>query len=679
MENPPLATAADQPDQLVLVRAPPTRRRTRAPDPVAGELPVARVLVDIPLAHLDRPFDYLVPASMAEAAVAGVRVMVRFAGQEVDGFLLERAAETSHDGRLARLRKVVSPEPVLARQIAALARSVADRYAGTVADVLRLAVPPRHAAVEREAAVDTAPGAPAAPEPAGWADHVDGPALLGMLTAGSAPRAVWNPGPGADWPDLLARLMTATLSSGRGALAVLPDAHDLARADRELSRLTGQRHHAVLTADLGPAERYRRWLAIRRGAVRAVLGTRAAMFAPVRDLGLVVVWDDGDDLHAEPRAPYPHVREVLLLRALQEGAGAVVGGFARTAEAEQLVNAGWARPVVPGRTSIRRSAPRIHVAGGDQELARDEAARTARLPSIAWRTARAGLKQGPVLVQVPRTGYVPALLCARCRSAARCDICHGPLGLRPGGGPPVCGWCDRRAVAWTCHRCSGTSVRAAVVGAARTAEELGRAFPGAPVRTSGRGSVLAEVPAEPALVVATPGAEPITPDGYAAALLLDGDSMLARPGLRATEEALRRWLRAAALVRSGPDGGAVVIVANAAVPAVQALVRWDPAGHAARELADRAALGFPPVARAIEITGAAEEIAELLHLADLPEEAQLLGPVAARTADHQQVVLRAPRHAASRLTVAVKAAQGIRAARRSGGPVRVRVDPVDLG
>jgi primosomal protein N' (replication factor Y) (superfamily II helicase) len=669
----------DQPDQLALVRAPPARRRTRAPDPVADELPVARVLVDIPLAHLDRPFDYLVPASMAEAAVAGVRVLVRFAGQDVEGFLLERAADSSHDARLARLRKVRSPEPVLAPQIAALARSVADRYAGTVADVLRLAVPPRHAAVEREEAVEIAPGAPVAPEPAGWADHVDGPALLEALTAGGVPRAVWNPGPGADWPDLVARLMTATLSGGRGALAVLPDAHDLTRADRELGRLAGHRQHVVLTADLGPAERYRRWLAVRRGAVRAVLGTRAAMFAPVSDLGLVVVWDDGDDLHAEPRAPYPHVREVLLLRALQEGAGAVVGGFARTAEAEQLVETGWARPVVPDRTSTRRSAPRITAAGGDQELARDQAARSARLPSIAWRVARAGLKQGPILVQVPRTGYVPALHCARCRSAARCTICHGPLGLHSGGGPPVCEWCAQQVVAWTCHRCGGITVRAAVVGAARTAEELGRAFPGVPVRTSGRGSVLTEVPAEPALVVATPGAEPTTAGGYAAALLLDGDSLLARPGLRAAEEALRRWLRAAALVRSGPDGGAIVVVADAAVPAVQALVRWDPAGHAVRELADRAALGFPPVARAIEITGGAEDVAELLHLAELPEDAQTLGPVAARTEGHQQFVLRAPRPAASRLTAAVKAAQGIRAARRSGGPVRVRVDPVDLG
>ena len=121
------------------------RRATREPGPVAVVLPVARVAVDIPLAHLDRPFDYLIPERLSDQAVPGCRVRVRFAGQLVDGYLLERAAVSGHQGRLARLERVVSPEPVLSPEIMALAREVADRYAGTMADVLRLAIPPRHA------------------------------------------------------------------------------------------------------------------------------------------------------------------------------------------------------------------------------------------------------------------------------------------------------------------------------------------------------------------------------------------------------------------------------------------------------------------------------------------------------------------------------------------------------
>src|SRR5579863_1304945 len=135
---------------------------------VSERLPVARVAVDISLAHLDRPFDYLVPAAMDETAVPGCRVRVRFAGQLVDGYLLDRIQTSEHQGRLSRLERVISPEPVLTPEIFALARSVADRYAGTLADVLRLAIPPRHATAEREAPAapqtPPAPGTPPAPQ-----------------------------------------------------------------------------------------------------------------------------------------------------------------------------------------------------------------------------------------------------------------------------------------------------------------------------------------------------------------------------------------------------------------------------------------------------------------------------------------------------------------------------------
>ncbi|MEW5633344.1 primosome assembly protein PriA, partial [Streptomyces hydrogenans] len=75
--------------------------------------------------------------------------------------------------------------------------------------------------------------------------------------------------------------------------------------------------------------------AVRRGAVRAVVGTRAAMFAPVRDLGLVVVWDDGDGSHSDPHAPQPHSREVLLLRAGHDRSAFLLGATGCTVEAAQ--------------------------------------------------------------------------------------------------------------------------------------------------------------------------------------------------------------------------------------------------------------------------------------------------------------------------------------------------------
>ena len=657
---------------------PARRGASRDPGPVAAVLPVARVAVDIPLAHLDRPFDYLVPGRLSDQAVPGCRVRVRFAGQLVNGYLLGRAEASEHQGRLARLERVVSPEPVLSPEIMALAREVADRWAGTLADVLRLAIPPRHARTESAAPLP-APGGPGPgrPAPGPWARYPDGPAFLDALASRRGPRAVWSALPGPHWPEEIAGAVATAAAAGRGALAVVPDVRDLSLLDEALTAQLGPGRHVTLSADLGPAERYRRWLAVRRGARRVVAGTRAAMFAPVSELGLVVLWDDGDDLHAEPRAPYPHAREVLALRAHRTGAAVLIGGFARTTESTSLVASGWARPIVTGRAVLRDHAPAVRAAGGDTELARDEAAQTARLPSLVLRTAREGLASGPVLVQVPRRGYVAALGCARCRERARCAACGGPLALASVGAAPRCGWCGAADERWRCSRCGHSAVRALVTGAGRTAEELSRAFPGVPLITSGGAAMIPAVPGSPALVVATPGAEPRAAGGYAAAMLLDGWMLLGRPSLRAAEETLRRWMNAAALVRAGPAGGRVVVVADSAIPAVQALIRWDPVTHSERELDERAELHFPPAVRIAAVSGPQDAVEALLADSGLPPGAELLGPVD-EPPDGVRMLVRVPRSAALTLAGALQRGQAGRSARKAPGTVRVQLDPAEL-
>lgn len=694
--------------------APATRARrpgrNRGEWQPAAVRPVARVLVDVALPHLDRTFDYRVPTHLDDAAVPGVRVRVRFAGRLVDGFLLERSEDTAHAGRLAWVDKVVSPEPVLTAEVAGLARAVADRYAGVMADVLRLAVPARHARVESESPRERDTTDPVPVDRAGWEAYPRGGAFLDALAGGRAAHAVWQALPGEEWAARLAEAAVATRSAGRSALLVVPDQRDVARLHAACAALLGEDGVVALTAELGPAERYRRWLAVRRGSVRVVVGTRSAAFAPLGELGLLAVWDDGDDSHSEPRAPYPQVRDVLVLRAHREGAALLLAGFARTAEAQVLVETRWASPVAADRATVRARMPRVTAIGEtDTQLVRDPAARAARVPGVAFEAARAALGAGrPVLVQVPRSGYLPFLACASCRDAARCRHCAGPLGLpRSGAGSegalPACRWCGRAELAFRCGHCGSRRLRAGVVGAGRTAEELGRAFPGVTVRTSGGGAeVLDTVPAGPALVVATPGAEPVVEGGggagYGAALLLDGWAMLARPDLRVAEETLRRWFAAAAGVVPHTDGGRVVVVAEASLPTVQALVRWDPAGHAEAELAERAEVGFPPAVRMAAVEGPPAAVAEICDAVlgtgrvdpSPPEGVELLGPVEIDPPDRpgaghgaadevrERALLRVPRRAGRDLARALHDAQALRTARKAPETVRVRLDPDEI-
>lgn len=725
--NPPHGrpAAPEEPLQLSLLHGFPASAAAAGPA-LAAELPVARVLLESSLPHLDRPFDYSVPAELDSAARPGVRVKVKFSGQELGGYLLERTADSDAGHPLVPLYKVVSPVAVLTPAVAELAGRVAARYAGTVSDVLRVAVPPRMARLEKDFAPgglldpalfdaanedpDTQPAAP----PSCWVDYHNGPAFLQHLAAGESPRAVLSALQGfgdRGWPRLVAEAVAAVRRSGRGAVVVVPDYRDLDRAEAALLELLPAGDVARLTADDGPTPRYRSFLRVLSGAAGVAVGTRSAAYAPVHNLGLVVCWDDGDDLHIEQRSPYAHAREVLLLRAAHEGAACLFAGHARSTEVQRLVESGWASPVEAGRAVLRRTVPRVLNTADSFEQERDPLARVARLPGAAWRAAKEGLERGPVLVQVARAGYAPSLACERCREPARCTTCNGPLAIAgPAGSSavPLCRWCSVAAPGWRCVHCNGDRLRRGATGALRTAEELGRAFPGKPVITSSGDRVLATVPDAKALVVATVGAEPVAAGGYAAALLLDGDSLLRRENLRAGEDAVRRWFNAAALVRPVADGGLVVITAEDTA-GVGALLRWDPAGYAGRELALRQELSLPPAVRIASVTGGRTAVAHFGQAvaAALAKQAIVLrsagpallpraggagsgsprdgGSSAAspgasdrRGGEDVRTLLFIPYAQATEATKAMRAVKAAAAARRTDDPVQLRLDGVDV-
>ncbi|GAB3654662.1 primosomal protein N' [Glycomyces tarimensis] len=630
---------------------------------------IAAVCIDQPLPQLDRLFDYRIPDDLRDVVRPGCRVKVRFGRRKIGGYVIDVKHETDFDGKLLWISELVSPQSVLTPEAARLARAVADRYAGTLIDVLRLAVPERRKRVEDEPPRASLPVA--APSRHNWKRYIAGEAFLRALGATKSPKAVWNALPGEDWPARLAEAAAVTAAAGRGAVLVVPDQADLDRLDAALEAVLGAGRHVTLAAQMGPTKRYRAFLRAARGEVRIVAGTRAAAFAPVADLGLVAIWDDGDESHVDRHAPYPHAREVLLTRADLADAACLVGGHARTPQAQLLVDAEWAASITAAREEVRAAVPRIAPVGDESDMARDPSGGTARLPTVAWEAARAALaREQPVLVQVPRRGYVPAVSCQRCRTRAVCHHCSGPLRLTGARRAPVCGWCGRAPEDYRCRECGSGRVRARVIGAERTAEELAQAFVGASVVESTGAKRLDAAPEGRSVVVATPGVEPPAPGGYGAVLLLDTWALLTRADLTASEDALRRWMNAVALAR--PDGTAVV-VADGGLAVVQALMRWDPAWFASKELGERAELGFPPAMKMAALTGpcgAPEKLA-----ADLPADlgAEAIGPIPVDE-DTERLLLRVRRRDGAALAAALARASAERAGAKAE-PVRVQIDP----
>lgn len=712
----------------------PRRQPGRRRRDVATDLPIARVCVGVTPIHLDRPFDYEVPETLSNAAQPGCRVRIRFAGRLVDGFVLSREASSDHVGVLAQLERVNGP-PVVTAAGLVLARTVADRYVGTLFDVLRMVVPARHARAERtELATPTEPGANAVvtptdadvtapmvesgrgPDRVSWDEYEGGGRLLAELGSRTSQpvRATVTLAGADDAAQRLVELVCAAVvqrqavdarhAGPRGrsgsCLVLVPDARMVASVTSLLVPMFGPQV-VRLTADLGPAQRYRTYLRILAGDVCVVVGTRAAVFAPLPDLALTVMWDDGDDTYLEPHSPGWHAREVLAMRSAQEGCDLVYVGFARSVEVCRMVRTGFLRSIAPTRAMARNRRPEVVAVDGVLGDHRgDTDGVPVRIPPKAFEVIRAGLRTGPVLIQVARAGYLPAVSCTGCRARASCPHCHGPLSQRARAASPQCQWCGRIIADYACPKCGGTHLSARAIGAVRTAEELGRAFPGTPVLLSGsEHGVRDTVPAAPALVVSTVGAEPTARGGYAAAVLLDVDRELARPDIRAEEEALRRWLAAVALVRSrgggaaggtpgastdGPAGGIVLLVGNPAARAVQAVLRADPVGWAERELAERREAKLPPAYCLAAVAG--EQAATHRLVAPLTTDSRWIvhGPteVAVRAevapGDHRYLIVAARPNAAA-------LAQELRAGLimiSAGGRYRlpsVRIDPISVG
>ncbi|MET0734901.1 MAG: primosomal protein N' [Microbacterium sp.] len=651
---------------------------------------VARVLIDSPLPQLDRLFDYAVPDALAADAAAGVRVRVplRSAGRMVDGFIVELGERDASDRPLSDLDAVVSPVPVLTPRLYALARRAADRAAGSASDILRLAIPKRMVRAEKAILGAGSPEPPTVePVERARADEVLAtyPELAEALDSGA--RIALDAVPrqerledGTDvgsWAALLAAAAVHTLGHGRSAIVAVPDHRDQAQV---LAALAGRAPaDAIVEVDArqtSPA-RYAAFLRTLAPAPCIVVGNRSAVYAPVHDLGLIALWDDGDSLLTEPLSPGVHPRDAALIRQELDGGALLFAGHTRTTDVERLVAVGWLRELSPRR----RTSARVVLSA-----TREGESRGARVPSAAFAAAREALAQGPVLVQVARPGYAPALVCAECRHPARCTHCGGPLQAKRPGAVPDCGWCGRAANGWTCPDCSSTKVRMASAGSERTADELGRAFPGVRIIVADGEHPVLRVDERPALVVATRGAEPIASGGYRAVILLDGDRMLLADDLRIGESCLRWWSNAAALAAPG----APVHLVGVAGPVARALATWTQPAYARAELADRAPLRMPPTVRVAALEGDARALDGALDAlrAAVPElgDGAILGPVP--TAAAMRALVRFDYALGARVAESLRAsvvADALTARRSAKGrptaprnTLRVRVDVPDL-
>lgn len=572
---------------------------------------VARVCVDSALPHLDRPFDYSIPASLADVVTIGSRVRVRFAGRLVSAVVISIASASDFAGKLTPIHSSAKVPSYTAAAIE-LAQAVARRYGGSLWDVLRLMAPPRVASLEDRAwngpagIVERYADAAAAPRP----DAVG----LDITELARGARVVWQalPEPGRAAATPVAALAAAAAAAAvheQSAIIAVPDARALAALEAELARLGLRRWNvrtggevAVLDTDDGANARYGSYLAAMHGLARVVIGTRAVALQPVPALGFVALWDDGSPTYDDPHAPYWNARSVAAWRAELEGAGMLIASYTPTVESLALANHGWATLAAPSRATVRAVAPAIEVVGDDKRTA-EGASGWHWMPGSVWRAARKAVAEGPVAIVVPRTGYVRAVACGSCGEWAECRDCGGTLRQDHVTAPLVCRDCGKEQPDWHCAHCQGRRIKQVRQGVERIAEQVRAMAKDVPVAiSSGATGVLGDASVGEGFVVATPGAVPAIPGGYAAAVVIGAEAP-ASGGLGAEMRAVRWWLSVAALARPRGDGGRVYLVGTLPDAARRALETWDPLSAAQDAFAERTELSLPPARRSIQIVG----------------------------------------------------------------------------
>ena len=558
--------------------------------PRAVVLPIARVRVDTDVFHLDQMYYYAIPERISAQIATGVRVQLPFGGRETEGIVVDRVEQADRAGELKSITKVLSPHPIATVESLRLFERLAQKYACNPWDIIRSAIPPRVASIDKNFS----------------------PLSISGVAHGKSNTTYQSFRPFIEPHRQLNSIVDRNLASG-SVLIVAPDEKDVDLIIESLMSL--EKAPIKLTAAMSRDQRYLNFLTAMTSEKCILVGTRSAIFAPVAQLSTIIVFKESSFDHYEVRSPGWNTRSVAQIRASDEKLNLILMGFSPSIEASFEID----------NKDIKYLTSResINVKGFTPSDG-------ALLPGRIFSEIRAALKEGPVLFLAPRKGYGNALLCAHCRNIALCG-CGGRLSVASKTANPTCVHCGKNFDSWKCSFCNRDKQYLAGRGIERASEEISRAFAGYPVIISAGDVIKDKIEKKPSLVLATPGAQPEVNGGYSAVVVLDGMRFFAHTDLRTAERARELFFETAALI--SPQGK-VLLVIDDSHPICASISRWNVAPLLKRELSERRDLDLPPfVTSAVLVMDQsnANQILSGLNKAKeqgrLPASSRVFGPV----------------------------------------------------
>ncbi|MFM7013708.1 MAG: hypothetical protein ACKOXT_01790 [Actinomycetota bacterium] len=571
---------------------------------------VASVVFLSPLPQLDREFDYEIPIQLNEQITFGSRVLVNFGRSKkpIEAIVVGIKNESDFSGKLSAIEAIVTTESVISVEILNTAREIASRNVSTLGEILKFFIHPHMPRSYSNTISDLAPSLP----------NTAALDLKGLLarpipeisTGGTrgfflAPPKEVTIGDEAvpSWLALYVQLAREAIARGKSAIIAVPDFRDLSVLRKHLSSQGLQDWVSDLSTDQAKSKSYSQWLKALRSDAIIAIGTRSAMFAPVKNLGLILVWDESDDSFTDQASPYLRALDVALIRQNVSGASLIFSSHCVSTEIFRLLDIGYLENL-----SVNFPTPRISLSEPGF-----------RIDSPAFKAIKEGLLEGSVLVQVASPGESVWLSCKECDARACCAKCSGPL-FTDSNSKLRCRWCNGYSLDYVCG-CGSNQLTSGRAGSSRTATELGKAFPGVRVIESTYETKTLTVKNKNTLVVATAGAEPSVSGGYQTVVILDAQVLLSRQSLFAEEDAVRKWSNAFAKI--SPKGRGLLVGISGSL--AQNISLWAQMEIAANQYQSRQQLSLPPAAKLGSISAEQAIVERFKELLEKTEDVQIVG------------------------------------------------------
>lgn len=545
----------------------------------------AQVVAKSNLIQLDREFDFVIPEQMQGQIAIGQQVSFPFGRSKKlqTGFVVGLSDQS--DYATSEIAEILHPAIALSRELFEFCRLVADRQCVALGEVLSAAIPDHMARTAVPEPRELTPPKPVS-------NHIEvSPDFTLRSAVLSSGRAIELSGAlHSDWAVLAAQAAAKTLAKGSSVIVCLPEQEDIAEFGRAIEYFGLSDFLIKLSPGQKRSERFQAFHQILGQNLSLVVGTRSAIYAPARNLGLVVVYDDLDDSLREPGSPYTHVRELALMRAGGSCQLLFVAPY-RSVEIQRLVEIGYL-------TDHDTKLPPPRIAFSEPSL---------RFDDSGYSLVRERLEFGPVLILLPRKGSSASLYCGSCGERLRCS-CGGMI-WEPSEHKAACRICNKPHI--SCSKCKSQSIRRGRTGSERTVSELGKTFPNVAIAEATAEKRPGVLKAKRQIVVATPSAAPRVQGGYAGILILDADIWLSRQSLNAENFAIRDWMSAIELL--APDGR--VLLSGVDKELGQAFSMQQHRLLAKSQLKELRSLGLPPANRIASVQTEPENIDAVIEAA----------------------------------------------------------------